>query len=82
MCGQQDSQMLYFESCHGNLLTRIHQVKQEKTLFVERELWYLLFSVASALAYMETNQVRHSYVTPRSILLMKEKISAKKAQAT
>ena len=78
MCGQQDSQMLYFESCHGNLFSRIKAKQAKKALFVERELWYLVFSIASALNYMETNQVPHSYITPKSILLMKEQISVKK----
>jgi len=70
---------VFFESFETDLDQEINKRARTKEYFPETELWYLLDSIASACAYLQTNQVPHRDIRPYNVLITSErdyKISA------
>jgi serine/threonine protein kinase len=70
---------IFFESFETDLEQEIIKRARNKEYFPETELWYLLYSIASASAYLQTNNVAHKDIRPYNVFITSDneyKISA------
>ena len=68
--GTSEQQNIYFEYFTSDLHKKMLKLEKEKKNFSEREIWYILRSVSSALSHLQKKGQNHSHITTDSILIV------------